>query len=249
LAKGLALATDKPLIGINHIEAHLYSAWLTPDETEETPEPEFPLLALVVSGGHTELILMNDHLTYTRLGGTLDDAAGEAFDKISRLLELGYPGGPAIEAAAIDGDPEMIKFPRAWLEGTWDFSFSGLKTSVLRVVRRLEESQREIPVNDVAASFQNAVVDVLVGKTLEAAAEHGAQSILIAGGVSANLALRATIQNQSEIPVYIPKLEYCTDNAAMVAAAGYQRNLIGQRDDLDIDALPTWPISELSSPG
>ena len=247
LAKGLALACEKPLIGINHIEAHLYSAWLTPDEIEETPEPEFPLLALVVSGGHTELILMSEHLLYTRLGGTLDDAAGEAFDKIGRLLDLGYPGGPAIEAAAMDGDPEMVKFPRAWLEDTWDFSFSGLKTSVLHVVRRLEGSQRNVPISDIAASFQNAVVDVLVGKTLAAAAEHGAKSILVAGGVSANLALRATFQNRAEVPVYIPRIEYCTDNAAMIAAAGYQRHLIGQRDELDIDALPTWPISELAT--
>ena len=140
MAKGLALAAGVPILGINHLEAHLYSIWLVEDE----PEPQFPLLGLIVSGGHTELVLMQDHLEYKRLGGTLDDAAGEAFDKVARLLGLAYPGGPAIQEAAEKGDPDGFKFPRAWLEGTWDFSFSGLKTAVLREVRERQPEQRPV---------------------------------------------------------------------------------------------------------
>ena len=246
MAKGLALASDLPLIGINHLEAHLYSIWLVEGERE----PEFPLLALIVSGGHTELVLMKDHLEYERLGGTLDDAAGEAFDKVSRLLGLAYPGGPAIQAAAENGDPEAFKFPRAWLEGTWDFSFSGLKTAVLREVRvrqpeleaGIEAPHPGLPIADYAASFQAAVVDVLVGKTLAAAESLEAKEILVAGGVSANEPLRHAFQDQAPIPVRTPPLELCTDNAAMIAAVGHQRFMAGQRDALDIDVLPTWPL-------
>ena len=146
LAKGLALSSGLPLVGINHLEGHLYSAWVNPKRQEKMePEPKFPLLALIVSGGHTELVLMTDHLSYRRLGGTLDDAAGEAFDKVARLLNLPYPGGPSIQDAAAYGDPEAFAFPRAWLEGTWDFSFSGLKTAVLRTVRELEEQKPDQP--------------------------------------------------------------------------------------------------------
>ena len=174
MAKGLALGSGKPLIGVNHLEGHLYSAWLSQTGKDAVPDPEFPLIALIVSGGHTELILMHNHLTYERLGGTLDDAAGEAFDKVARLLGLGYPGGPAIQNAAQSGHPVAFKFPRAWLEGSWDFSFSGLKTAVLREVRSLEEAGKEIPKSDLAASFQAAVVEVLVIKTVEAAKAYGA---------------------------------------------------------------------------
>lgn len=248
MAKGMALASGLPLLGINHLEGHVYSIWLS----EEDAEPEFPLLALVVSGGHTELVLMTDHLAYQRLGGTLDDAAGEAFDKVSRLLGLGYPGGPAIQAAADGGDPEAFTFPRAWLEGTWDFSFSGLKTAVLREVRKLEpdlkagvEAPRPgLPISDLAASFQAAVVDVLVGKTLAAAKQFNAAEILIAGGVSANQSLRQGMQENPDFPVHVPPLNLCTDNAAMIAAVGHRRYLAGQRDALDMDVLPTWPLSE-----
>jgi N6-L-threonylcarbamoyladenine synthase len=246
VAKGLALGTGLPLIGINHLEAHIYSAWLYAADQPSTPEPQFPLLALVVSGGHTELTLMTGHLEYRRLGGTLDDAAGEAFDKVARLLGLPYPGGPSIQKAAEDVSPQAFQFPRAWLEGTWNFSFSGLKTAVLREVRRLEESQLPLPVNDLAASFQAAVVDVLVGKTLAAAREYEAKEILVAGGVSANRALRQAFLDQAPIPVHVPPLSLCTDNAAMIAGAGYYRFVQGQRDLMDIDVLPNWPLSELT---
>ena len=259
VAKGLVLGSGLPLVGVNHLEAHVYSAWLDwahgPDTTLK-PEPNFPLLTLIVSGGHTELVLIKDHLQYQSLGATLDDAAGEAFDKVARLIGLSYPGGPAIQRAAAEGDPQAFKFPRAWLEGTWNFSFSGLKTSVLREVQRLQSGgegslRRPLPVEDLAASFQEAVVDVLVGKTLLAAKELGATEILVAGGVSANKALRetflaraATLSPQG-IPVHIPPLALCTDNAAMIAGAGYYRYVMGQRDGLEMDVLPNWPLAEV----
>jgi N6-L-threonylcarbamoyladenine synthase len=247
MAKGLALGSGLPLLGINHLEAHLYSTWLVPDQTP----PGFPLLGLIVSGGHTELVLMRQPLSYERLGGTLDDAAGEAFDKVARLLGLGYPGGPAIEAAAADGDPKAFGFPRAWLENSRDFSFSGLKTAVLRQVRQVQpdlqagvEAPRPgLPIADYAASFQAAVVEVLVGKTLKAAKAFGASEVLVAGGVSANRALRAAFEDQAEIPVRVPPLYLCTDNAAMIAAVAHWRFLAGQRDALDMDVLPTWPLA------
>jgi len=249
MAKGLAIGSGLPLLGINHLEAHLYSIWLVEDE----PEPEFPILSLIVSGGHSELILMQDHLTYQRLGGTLDDAPGEAFDKVARLLGLAYPGGPAIQEAAENGDPTSFAFPRAWLDGTWDFSFSGLKTAVLREVRKtqpeleagVETPRPGLPISDLSASFQAAVVDVLVGKTLAAAKEFKARQILVSGGVSANHALRQAFQSQSPIPVRTPPLHLCTDNAAMIAGVGHWRFLAGQRDALDIDVFPTWPITDV----
>jgi len=241
-AKGLALGSDRPLIGVNHLEGHLYSAWVHDAEDKAPPEPEFPLMVLLVSGGHSELNLMTDHLQYERLGGTLDDAAGEAFDKVARMLGLPYPGGPAIQEAAKNGDPTSFKFPRSWLGKSWNFSFSGLKTAVLRQVQNLKK-EGELPVANLAASFQAAVVDVVFTKTIKAAREYGAKQILIAGGVSANSALRETFLGQDEFPVNIPALSLCTDNAAMIAAAGYQRFVSGQRDELDLDILPTWPLS------
>jgi N6-L-threonylcarbamoyladenine synthase len=244
-AKGLALGSGLPMIGVNHLEAHIYSTWLYKAEGSPQPEPQFPLLALIVSGGHSELVLMTEYLKYQRLGGTLDDAAGEAFDKVGRLLGLSYPGGPAIEQAAENGDPRAFDFPRAWLEGTWNFSFSGLKTAVMREVRRLEGLGGTLPVPDMAASFQAAVVDVLVGKTLKAAEAFNARDILVAGGVSANIALRQAFQERVPQPVRIPPIELCTDNAAMIAGAGYYRFVNGQNDDLDMDVLPNWPMSEL----
>jgi N6-L-threonylcarbamoyladenine synthase len=243
MAKGLALGTGLPLVGVNHLEGHLYSAWVYEAGEIIPPEPQFPLMALLVSGGHTELNLMTDHLTYQRLGSTLDDAAGEAFDKVARLLELGYPGGPSVQKAAEEGDPNRFKFPRAWLEGTWDFSFSGLKTSVLYEVRELKKKSNSLPVPDLAASFQKAVVDVLFKKTINAAREFGAKEILVAGGVSANRVLRQTFRAQTEFPVHIPPLSLCTDNAAMIASAGYHRYALGHVSQLDIDVLPTWPLS------
>jgi N6-L-threonylcarbamoyladenine synthase len=253
MAKGLKIASNLPLLGINHLEGHIYSSWLDwapVNETQEKrtakkPEPQFPLLVLIVSGGHTELVLVEQHLVYHRLGATLDDAAGEAFDKVARLLALDYPGGPSIQKAAQNGNPRAFDFPRSWLNGSWDFSFSGLKTSVLRKIKELEKSQLNLPVSDLAASFQQAVIEVLVGKTLKAFQEFKASEILIAGGVSANKLLRATMLAEADCPVHIPPISLCTDNAAMVGAAGYFRYISGQRDSLDMDVLPNWPLSEI----
>lgn len=243
-AKGLAMAANLPLVGVNHLEGHIYSAWVYPASLDTPPpEPEFPILALLVSGGHSELNLMRGHLSYQRLGSTLDDAAGEAFDKVARLLGLPYPGGPSIQAAAADGNPQAFSFPRARLEGTWNFSFSGLKTAVLRMVREFEANNQPLPVADLSASFQASVVDVLLSKTLAAARAHKVRQIIVAGGVSANRALREAFQAQDEFPVHIPPLSLCTDNAAMIAAAGYFRHALGQHDPLDLDVMPTWPLS------
>ncbi len=243
-AKGLALGSGKPLVGVNHLEGHIYSAWVYEAGMQNPPPaPQFPILALLVSGGHTELNLMTDHLTYRRLGATLDDAAGEAFDKTARLLKLPYPGGPSVQKAAESGNPKAFAFPRARTERAWDFSFSGVKTAVLREVRRMEAAGQPIPVEDMAASFQSTVVDTLLVKTLAAARDFGVKEILVAGGVSANKALREAFLNQREFKVSIPKFAYCTDNAAMIAAAGYFRYTLGHRSSLDIDVLPTWPLS------
>ena len=243
MAKGIALGMGKPLIGVNHLEGHLYSAWVYEAGELVPSEPQFPLMALLVSGGHTELNLMTDHLTYQRLGSTLDDAAGEAFDKVARLLELPYPGGPSIQKTAEEGDPRRFNFARAWLDGTWNFSFSGLKTSVLYEVRELRKRSNSLPIPDLAASFQQAVIDVLFKKTMNAAREFGAKEILVAGGVSANRPLRQAFKAQTEFPFHIPPLVLCTDNAAMIAAAGYQRYVLGHTSGLEMDALPTWPLS------
>ena len=210
-------------------------------------------MCLIVSGGHTELVLMRDHLTYERLGGTLDDAAGEAFDKVGRMLSLPYPGGPHVERIATQGEAaSAYPFPRAWLEGTHNFSFSGLKTAVLREIKRLAPNVRpgeealppSIPVANLAASFQSAVIEVLTVKTIAAAKEYNAQSIFIAGGVSANKALQAEMTRRAEgLPVRFPPLVLCTDNAAMIAAAGYFRFKSGQRDGLDFDVKPNWKLA------
>ena len=240
-AKGLALGANLPLVGVNHLEGHIYSAWVYNSGEMAIPEPEFPLLALLVSGGHTELNLMDAHLSYQRLGATLDDAAGEAFDKVARLLGLPYPGGPSVQKAAEGGDPTAFKFPRAWLEGTWNFSFSGLKTAVLKECKRMEGSP--LPVADLAASFQAAVVDVLFNKTMNAAREFDSKQIVVGGGVSANKPLRDAFLAQEEFPINIPRISLCTDNAAMVAAAGYFRYALSHTDGLEIDIMPTWPLS------
>lgn len=243
MAKGLALGLGLPLIGVNHLEGHIYSAWIYNAGESIPSEPQFPLLALLVSGGHTELNLITDHLTYERLGATLDDAAGEAFDKVARLLGLAYPGGPSIQRAAEGGDPRRFKFPRARLEGTYDFSFSGLKTAVLYEVNDLNKKGMTLPVEDLAASFQAAAVDVLFNKTMQAARDRNTKEILVAGGVSANRALRQAFQSQTEFKVHIPAFSLCTDNAAMIAAAGYYRFALGHTSGLDIDVQPTWPLS------
>jgi N6-L-threonylcarbamoyladenine synthase len=258
-AKGLAWGRGLPLIGINHIEAHIYGNWLV-----EGPEPEFPLVCLVVSGGHTELILMRGHGQYQRLGGTLDDAAGEAFDKVGRLLGLRYPGGPSIQEAARGGNPEAFKLPRAWLPGTYDFSFSGVKTAVLRIVRKYQPHSpapgpsamgsvgdlrptsgvtspaviRSLPVANLAASFQAAVVDVLADKACQAAKEWEVKTVVLAGGVAANEALREEMARRSSVPVCVPPFAYCTDNAAMVASAGYYRFRSAEFADWTLDVSP-----------
>ncbi len=242
-AKGLALGTGLPLVGVNHLEGHLYSAWIYKVGEAAPAEPQFPLMVLLVSGGHTELDVMTDHLEYRRLGATRDDAAGEAFDKVGRLLGLGYPGGPAIQEAAADGDPKRFAFPRARLDGRWDFSFSGLKTAVMREVKKYASQGASMPVADLAASFQAAVVDALFEKTLEAAREFEAKEILVVGGVSANRSLRDAFRKQAEFPVHIPPLPLCTDNAAMIGAAGYYRLALVGPSALDIDVQPTWPLA------
>jgi N6-L-threonylcarbamoyladenine synthase len=247
-AKGLALAKGLPLIGISHLEGHLYSAWLYKADTNPSHEPRFPLVALIVSGGHSELVSMKNHLQYEHLGATLDDAAGEAFDKVARLLGLEYPGGPSIQTASVEGNPSAYNFPRAWLEDSWDFSFSGLKTAVMREVRQMDTTEKPLPIADLAGSFQAAVVDVLVTKTIKAAKEYSAKNIVVAGGVSANRALRHSIQLRATCPLHIPPIWLCTDNGAMIAGAAYFRFIKGQRDRLDMDVLPNWPLSEVPAP-
>ncbi len=232
-AKSLSLAWSLPLIGINHLEAHLYSNWL------DGGTPRFPLVALVVSGGHTELVLMRDHGDIERLGGTRDDAAGEAFDKVARILGLGYPGGPAIEKAAHQGG-SRIRLPRAWLRGSDDFSFSGLKTATLRLVERQGRSAGQTPVSaaDIAAGFQESVVDVLTAKTIAAARRHRARQILLAGGVAANSFLRSTMVEKSPMEVRLPPVHLCTDNAAMVAACAHFHLRLGRLSTLSLDVEP-----------
>ncbi len=239
-AKALAFANDLPFIGINHLEGHIYASWLEGTGSVLT-DSAFPLIALLVSGGHSELVLMRDHGDYQRLGGTLDDAAGEAFDKVARLLGLGYPGGPAIQKAAEGGSANAFKLPRAWLRGTYDFSFSGLKTAVLHLVQSFEG--KRLPVADIAASFQAAVADVLVEKTVRAAAELGAAQIVLAGGVSANTRLRKTMLARAEVPVVIPPVQLCMDNAAMIAAAAWRRIERGERSGWDLDVAPSLKLA------
>jgi N6-L-threonylcarbamoyladenine synthase len=230
-AKAFALAWDVPFIGVHHHEAHLYAAFL------EDPMLEFPLVVLLVSGGHTMLVEMQDHGQYRLLGQTIDDAAGEAFDKVARFLGLGYPGGPAIDREAESGDPTAIAFPRAMLHDNLDFSFSGLKTSVMNHVRK----HPDVSSADVAASFQVAVVDVLVAKARRAARAVGAKGLVIGGGVAANSLLRERFLDACEadgIRAFLPSRAMCTDNAAMIAAAGWYRLRSDGPTSLDCGAYP-----------
>ncbi len=259
-AKALSLAQHIPLVGVNHLEAHIYANWLVPTEDEASTftSPSFPLVCLIVSGGHTDLILMREHHDYKRLGGTIDDAAGEAFDKVARLLGLGYPGGPAIQALAEKGDPTAYHLPRSLRVGPFDFSFSGLKTAVLRLIQEMQRERgiatdlgqkmvdvsgvkgaADLPLADIAASFQAALVDALVQKTRAAVKEHSAAQVLIAGGVAANKLLRAKMAESLDVTVRYPPIRFCTDNAAMVAMAGYYRYLGGKRSSLALDVVPS----------
>jgi N6-L-threonylcarbamoyladenine synthase len=231
-AKAMALVWDVPFVAVNHLEAHLYAAFL------EEPDLEMPLVIVLVSGGHTMLILMEDHLRYRVLGTTVDDAAGEAFDKVARFMGLGYPGGPEIDRLSVDGDPTAIAFPRAMANDGWNFSFSGLKTAVVNYVRKHPDT----PVVDVAASFQEAVADVLVTKARRAAREHRAKGLCLAGGVAANSRLRATMAaacEQDGLRAFLPSRAMCTDNAAMVAAAGWWRLQADGPSGLDVGADPS----------
>ncbi|MBV9325091.1 MAG: tRNA (adenosine(37)-N6)-threonylcarbamoyltransferase complex transferase subunit TsaD [Chloroflexi bacterium] len=252
VAKGLAFARRKPLLGINHLEGHVYANWLrAPDARPD--EPAFPMVGLIVSGGHTDLVAATGHGQYRRLGRTRDDAAGEAFDKVARMLGLGFPGGPAIEREAVAGDPKRFKFPRAWLEAdSWDVSFSGLKTAVLHQVRDLgvdtdhasaQERRAHLPVADLAASFQAAVVDVLATRAVGAARTFGATQLALGGGVAANRTLLRTVEERAQLPVLCPPPALCTDNAAMIAAAAFFRFRTGERADLTLDVDPGLPIA------
>jgi N6-L-threonylcarbamoyladenine synthase len=234
-AKAVALATRVPFIGVNHLEGHIYANFL------EHGDPEFPFVAFIVSGGHTMLVHVPEAHRYEILGQTIDDAAGEAFDKIARFLGLGYPGGPKIDRLAGEGNPDAVRFPRA-LEGQgYDFSLSGLKTAVIRHVRRERAEGQDPSVEDLAASFQEAVVDVQVAKTIAAAREKGVRRILLGGGVVANRRLRQRMQEAGRgagLTVLFPSMELCTDNAAMIACAGFYRLARGERTSLEIGADP-----------
>ena len=233
--KALALAWGVPFVAVNHLEAHLYASLL------EDPDLEFPLVVLLVSGGHTMIVRMDGPGVYEILGQTLDDAAGEAFDKVARFLGLGYPGGPAIDRLAMSGDPAAINFPRAMLDDGYDFSFSGLKTSVINWVRK----HPEVEAVDVAASFQQAVVDVLVAKARRAAHDTGARGLAIGGGVAANSQLRESFLDvcvRDDIRGFLPSREMCTDNAAMVAAAAWYRLYLDGPSPLETGALPNLAL-------
>lgn len=237
-AKAIAFARDIPLIGVHHIAGHIYANRLV-------EEMQFPLLALVVSGGHTELVLMKEHNHFQILGQTRDDAAGEAYDKVARALSLPYPGGPHIDRMAAEGTPS-IALPRAWLEpGSYDFSFSGLKSAVLNTLHNAAQRGEDINPVDLAASFQESVIDVLVDKTIRAAQEFGVKQVLLAGGVAANRGLRKALQKRCEesgVPLVIPPLVLCTDNAAMIAAAGYVSFQQGKFASLDLNGTPNLPL-------
>jgi len=231
-AKAIAFARQLPLTGVNHLQAHIYANWLS------SPIPCFPAVCLVVSGGHTDMVYMKGHGEYNLLGQTRDDAAGEAFDKAARILGLGYPGGPAIDRAAEEGEPHF-DLPRAWSRGTYDFSFSGLKTALMR----LQESSQIDNICDAAASFRLAVVDVLVKKTINAARKYNVANILLSGGVAANRLLRQRLAAFSPVPVIMPPPSLCTDNAAMVASCGFYQMNKGLCHDMNLDVCPSLGLT------
>lgn len=233
LAKALAVSRSLPLTGINHLEGHIYANWL------EGGPPPFPAICLIISGGHTELVLLQNEGQYKSLGRTRDDAVGEAYDKVARLLGLGYPGGPAIEKVVQGLSGKSPVFTRPWLHGTHDFSFSGLKTAVLRL-----SEEEKFPPAQIAAAFQDAVVEVLVEKTIRAADEVEARAVLLAGGVACNTRLRQTFKERCHLPLRIPSPVLCTDNAAMIACCGYSHFKRGERSDYSLDAKPGLELTE-----
>lgn len=241
-AKAIAYAANKPLVGVHHIEGHIAANYI------EHPELEPPFLCLVVSGGHTHLVQVKEYDQFEIIGCTHDDAAGEAFDKVARAIGLGYPGGPKIDKIAREGNPHAIEFPRAKIAGAeFDFSFSGVKSAVLNYLNSCEMKQIEINRADVAASFQQAVVDVLVGRAVAAAKKLGESKIAVAGGVAANSYLRETMQKECDkagLALCYPSPIYCTDNAAMIAAQGYYDFMLGKRSGLDLNAVPNLKIGQ-----
>ncbi len=254
-AKGICLARDLPLVGVNHLEGHIYSHWLGDAPITRLGEDPFPLLALIVSGGHTELVLVRGHGDYELVGHTVDDAAGEAYDKVARMLGLGYPGGPAVEQVARSGNPARFKFSRPRLDKPYNFSFSGAKPAVLYVTRRFGgmtdgKLSPRVPVADIAASFQESVAEWLVEKTMRVAELNNVKGILVGGGVSANRVLRERLsaaagsRQPQPITVLFPPLWLCTDNAAMIGAAAHFAYWRGVRDDLDMDVRPDLKLGD-----
>ena len=230
-ARAISQAEDLPFVGINHLEGHIYANWLS------GARPELPCLCLIVSGGHSDMILMEDHGSFRRLGSTRDDAAGEAFDKGARILGLPYPGGPSIQDAT-RGVTTSLSLPRAWLKGSDDFSFSGVKTALLHMAEGKGGERDERWVKEAAATFQEAIIDVLVSKTIQAALKTGVKQVLLAGGVAANSALRERFKADSPLPVLIPPPILCTDNAAMIASCAYYHHMSGNLPDKGYDVIP-----------
>ncbi|MHB0976443.1 MAG: tRNA (adenosine(37)-N6)-threonylcarbamoyltransferase complex transferase subunit TsaD [Candidatus Aquicultorales bacterium] len=239
-AKTISYVTGLPLIGVNHLEGHIFANFIAHEELEP------PIVCLIVSGGHTSIVHMPDFGEYRLIGETLDDAVGEAYDKVANYVGLGYPGGPVIDKLAAQGDPEAIRFPRAMLHEGFDFSLSGLKTAVLNYIRKEKEAGREVSLENLAAGFQAAVVEVLVAKTMLAAGKLGVDSIALAGGVAANRGLREGFEEAAAASgkrLFYPPLPLCTDNAAMIGAAGYYRFLEGERLGLDANPNPNLRLT------
>lgn len=243
--KAMAMGLGIPFIGVNHMEAHIFSNFI------EEPKPTFPFINLTVSGGHTQLVLVKNYFAYELLGETMDDAAGEAFDKVAKMLGIGYPGGPLIDTLAAKGNPKAVSFPRPYLEeGSFQFSFSGLKTSVLYYLKKIgfdKSNPDENFLADICASFQASVVDVLIDKVMTAAKKFGVKDIAVSGGVSANSELRRRLAVEARINhlrLFIPKFEFCTDNGAMVAMVGYERFRQGRVSDLELTAEPNLQLQE-----
>jgi N6-L-threonylcarbamoyladenine synthase len=247
-AKALAFGRGLPLVGINHLEGHIYANWL--EGSDPQADPGFPLLCLIASGGHTDLIFMDDHGSYTLLGRTRDDAAGEAFDKAARILGLGYPGGPEVQKASQDARGDVF-LPRAWMRGSHDFSFSGLKTALLHKAREksIYPPKEGTPpdhdlIREMAAAFQMSVAEVISVKTVSAAKKYDARGILLGGGVAANTKLRAVLKEKATLPLFIPSPALCTDNGAMIAACGYFQKLRVGGDGWDMDVYPGLQLGQ-----